>query len=317
MGLVSGISRGGKSLARAVSKDATIAAVPVFFATMALEHFVLRRRNGPALRVDESVPTEPNAQRPLGYEPVDTATSLAMGVGNLAVNMVFAKATKPIDRWLYEHRLANLGKARLAFPAAILAWDFLYYWDHRVQHERRIFWSNHVAHHSSRRYNLSTALRQPWASIMMHWIFAPMSLAGYSPSQIARAGEINLLYQYWIHTEAIDRLPEAAEGVFNTASHHRVHHGANPQYLDRNYGGILIIWDRMFGTFEPEDEPVLYGLTKNIDTQNPVRVGWGELAQIVSDVRSASSWRERARAVVGPPGYVPERAAVNANPGQL
>lgn len=303
MGVMSGVQRGGRSLAKSVSKDATMLAIPAFLATMGLEYIVLRRRQGPALPVDESVPHEPNAQRPLGYEPADTATSLAMGVGNLAINMAFAKATRPVDEWLYRHRIANLGKITLAFPAALLAWDFLYYWDHRLQHERRIFWGNHVAHHSSRRYNLSTALRQPWASIMLHWIFAPMTLAGFSPAQVARAGELNLLYQYWIHTEAIDRLPTPVERVFNTASHHRVHHGANRQYLDRNYAGILIIWDRMFGSFEPEDEPVLYGLTKNIDTYNPIRVGWGELASMVRDVVQAPSWRERTRAVFGPPGY--------------
>ncbi len=305
MGLSMGLRRGASAFARAAKKDATLLAIPAFFATMALEYAVIRSRFGRHRPVDEAIPVSSNTDRPLGYEARDTATSLAMGVGNLALNMVFARATRPFDRWLYRHRVADVGRARYAFVTALIVWDFLYYWDHRVQHERRIFWANHVAHHSSRRYNLSTALRQPWASILMHWIFTPMPLVGFTPAQVARAGELNLLYQYWVHTEAIDRFPDAFERVFNTASHHRVHHGANRQYLDTNYAGILIVWDRMFGSFEPEDEPVKYGLTKNIGTFNPVRVGWGELADIASDVRASDSWRDRAGYVLGPPGWAP------------
>jgi sterol desaturase/sphingolipid hydroxylase (fatty acid hydroxylase superfamily) len=187
----------------------------------------------------------------------------------------------------------------------MVAWDFLYYWDHRWMHEVRLLWANHVTHHSSQRYNLSTALRQPWSPFLTAWVFAPMPLLGFPTRTTTRAGQLNLLYQYWIHTEAIDRLPAAAERVLNTPSHHRVHHGANRQYLDRNYGGILIIWDKLFGTFEPELRRVKYGLTKNIHTFNPLRIGYHEFVDIARDVRRASGWRAKLGHVVGRPGWSP------------
>ena len=172
-------------------------------------------------------------------------------------------------------------------------------------HEVRLLWANHVTHHSSQRYNLSTALRQPWSGFLTFWVFAPMPLLGYASKTTMRAGQLNLLYQYWIHTEAIDRLPAAAEQVLNTPSHHRVHHGANQQYLDKNYGGILIVWDRLFGTFEPEVRRIKYGLTKNIKTYNPLRIAYHEMADIARDVRSAGNMRDRLGYVLRRPGWKP------------
>ena len=172
-------------------------------------------------------------------------------------------------------------------------------------HEVRLFWAHHVTHHSGERYNLSTALRQPWSPFLVWWVFWPMSMLGYGSSTIRKAGQINLLYQYWIHTEAIDRLPDAAEQVLNTASHHRVHHGANQQYLDKNYGGILIVWDKMFGTFEPEVRRIKYGLTKNIHTFNPIKVGYHEFVDITRDVRRAPRLRDKLGYVFKHPGWKP------------
>ena len=133
-----------------------------------------------------------------------------------------------------------------------------------------------------------------------------MPLLGIPAHHVAKAAQINLLYQYWIHTEAIDRLPQPIEAVFNTPSHHRVHHGANPQYLDKNYGGILIIWDRLFGTFEPELRRVKYGLTKNIKTFDPVRIGYHEFVDIAHDVRTTPGWKNKFRQVFGRPGWQPD-----------
>ena len=152
-------------------------------------------------------------------------------------------------------------------------------------HEVRLFWANHVTHHSSERYNLSTALRQPWSGFLLSWVFLPMPLLGYpGRTRSAKAGQLNLLYQYWIHTEAIDRLPAADRS--------RVQHAVAPPGAPRrqpavprpNYGGILIVWDKLFGTFEPEIRRVKYGLTKNIDTYNPLRIGYHEFADIARDV---------------------------------
>ena len=176
----------------------------------------------------------------------------------------------------------DLGRGRLAVAGAILGWDFLYYWNHRLSHESRWLWAVHVAHHSSERYNLSTALRQPVAEgFTLAVPYGVLGLLGVRPELIEQARGVNLIYQFWIHTETIRRLGRL-ERLLNTPSHHRVHHGSNREYLDRNHGSILIVWDRLFGTFEEEDEAVVYGLTSNIDTFNPLRIAtheWRDIAR--------------------------------------
>ena len=147
--------------------------------------------------------------------------------------------------------------------------DLAYYWFHRVHHEVRVFWASHVVHHSSQHYNLSTALRQTWTPMTALPFWAPLALLGFAPWMILTQLAISLIYQFWIHTERVKKLPAPFEFFFNTPSHHRVHHGANEVYLDRNYGGILIIWDRIFGTFQGETERPVYGLTQNIRTFRP------------------------------------------------
>ena len=184
--------------------------------------------------------------------------------------------------------------------------DFFYYWDHRAGHEVRLLWA------CARRppqldgsYNLSTALRQTWTGEYTVLFFLPVALLGVPVEIVLASWSINLLYQFWIHTEAIDRLWAPLELVLNTPSHHRVHHGSQAQYLDRNYGGVLIVWDRLFGTFEPEGERVVYGLTKNIETFNPLRVATHEYVALWRDVRTAATWRERLAHVTHGPGWSP------------
>ena len=176
-------------------------------------------------------------------------------------------------------------------------------------HTSRYMWAIHVVHHSSEHYNLSTALRQPVADALGTFLpYGALALLGMRPRLIVQARAINLIYQFWIHTDAIDRI-----GVFerwlNSASHHRVHHAINPRYLDRNHGGILIIWDRMFGTFTAEDpsEPVVYGLTKNINTYDPVRIATHEHASIAHDVATADNWPDRLSFVLRGPGWAYQR----------
>lgn len=293
-----------------------LVAIPYFVITMVVEWRALRKRSrrtfgdpDQATRAELSDPRLP-ADRlvPVGYERRDTAASLAALLGSVVINLALAGPHARAERFVHRHRVANLGSRRSKLLTAMVLWDFLYYWEHRWMHEVRLLWAHHVTHHSSERYNLSTALRQPWSPFLVWWVFWPMSLLGYDSATIRRAGQINLLYQYWIHTEAIDRLPRAAEAVLNTPSHHRVHHGANPQYLDKNYGGILIVWDRLFGTFEPEVRRIKYGLTKNIDTYNPLRIGYHELAAVARDVRRARRWSDRLGHVVRRPGWQPAAA---------
>ena len=171
-------------------------------------------------------------------------------------------------------------------------------------------WAVHVAHHSSERYNLSTALRQPVAdSITIAIPYSLLALLGVRPALIEQARGLNLIYQFWIHTEAI-RTIGWLERVLNTPSHHRVHHGSNRRYLDRNHGSILIVWDRLFGTFEPETDQVVYGLTKNIDTYNPARIATHELVDIARDVAGAESWPDRLSYLLRGPGWAYSRTGV-------
>jgi len=223
--------------------------------------------------------------------------------GGIAITTAFSAVTKPQRVWHRRRSRRDLGTGVGTVLAAVLAWDFIYYWSHRLQHESRYMWAIHVVHHSSERYNLSTALRQPVADAFGTFPpYAVMCLAGIRPSLIETARGVNLIYQYWIHTDTIKRIG-ALEQVLNTPSHHRVHHGSNPEYIDRNHGSILIVWDKLFGTFEPEREPVVYGLTKNIDTFSPARIAIHEHRDILRDVAQSTSWRERLSYVVRGPGW--------------
>jgi sterol desaturase/sphingolipid hydroxylase (fatty acid hydroxylase superfamily) len=208
---------------------------------------------------------------------------------------------------LWERRRMDLGTGWKPLLAAIVGWDFIYYWNHRSWHESRFLWAIHVVHHSSERYNLSVALRQPVADAL--GVFVPyglLCLVGVSPALVESARGINLIYQYWIHTEAIPKLGPL-EAPLNTASHHRVHHGTNAQYIDRNHGSILILWDRLFGTFEAEGEQVVYGLTSNLNTFSPVAIAGHEHVEMLADVARSTSWRERLSYVFRGPGWAYEQ----------
>jgi sterol desaturase/sphingolipid hydroxylase (fatty acid hydroxylase superfamily) len=231
--------------------------------------------------------------------------------GGVAITSTLASRSTA-DRMWKRRIVRDLGTGPLALAAAVLGWDFIYYWNHRFMHESRYMWAIHVVHHSSERYNLSTALRQPVADAVGTFVpYSALALLGFHPELIASARGINLLYQYWIHTDVIRRLGPFEE-VFNTPSHHRVHHGRNPQYLDRNHGSILIVWDRLFGTFEREDEPVVYGLTKNIETFDLARIMTHEHADMLRDVSLSTTWRERLSYVVRGPGWSYRQHAARA-----
>jgi sterol desaturase/sphingolipid hydroxylase (fatty acid hydroxylase superfamily) len=247
-----------------------------------------------------------------GYEARDTFASLAMGVGYLGVSLVTKAGAFGIYAWLHQLRVLDLGAGALAWPALILADDFCYYWFHRLHHEMRLLWAAHVNHHSSRHFNLSTALRQSWTTPFTAPLFwAPLPLLGFEPAQVFAAQALSLVYQFWIHSELIPKLGPL-ELVLNTPSHHRVHHGRNVRYLDKNYGGILIVWDRLFGSFEPEREPVDYGITKNLTTFHPVRIAFHEWLAMLRDVRGARSPLEALRWLLEPPGWSPDGSSRTA-----
>jgi sterol desaturase/sphingolipid hydroxylase (fatty acid hydroxylase superfamily) len=272
--------------------EPTVYAIPLYLVTLALEPWALARLQRAGRKVR-------------GYERRDTAASIGLGLGSLVFVSLINLGIYAIAARLWPYRLFDLGHGFVGWAAAIVSWDLAYYWDHRLEHEMRLLWACHVSHHSSRHYNLSTALRQPWTPFA-GWVFFPgLALVGVAPWMIMVSGGLNLIYQYWIHTEAIDRMPRWFEAVFNTPSHHRVHHGANPEYLDRNYGGILIVWDRLFGTFAPERAPVEYGLTKNIETFSLWKIAFHEYAAIGRDLLHAISWRDRVAILVRGPAWRP------------
>lgn len=269
-----------------------LSAVPVFLLTIALEAVVLRRAADAEARY-------------VGYDLRDSRTSMALGTVHLGINAVWKLASAALYAALYAVSPVHLPlDAWWAWVALFLLDDLCYYAYHRSHHRVRLFWATHVVHHSSEHYNLSTALRQDWSPFTHTLFWIPVALL-VPPWALFLAIAWNLLYQFWIHTETIDRLWRPLELVLNTPSHHRVHHGSQGQYLDKNYAGVLIVWDRLLGTFEPERERVRYGLTKNVGTHHLLTLAYGEFAAIWRDVRGASSWSDRAGYAFRGPGWVP------------
>ncbi len=268
--------------------DPVVWAIPAFVVLVVAEMAWARRRSAAA------------------YEPRDTLTSLALGLGSTVAGALAAGAIYAAATWLSQFRVMTIGRAWWAWIAAFVLDDFNYYWAHRTGHRVRWFWASHVNHHSSQHYNLSTALRQTWTgAVALSFVLRiwPV-LLGFDPAMLLAVGGINLIYQFWIHTEAVRRCPRWFEAVFNTPSHHRVHHGINPLYLDRNYAGALIVWDRLFGTFEAEREDIRirYGIVKQLGSFNLLWAAFHEWIGIARDVWSAP-WRHKLSYLWREPGW--------------
>ena len=240
------------------------------------------------------------------YEPRDTLTSLAFGLGSTVSALLFGGVFVALYMGLWEFRLFDVPWTWWAFALCFVLDDLKYYWVHRFGHRVRWFWASHVNHHSSQHYNLSTALRQTWTGFLtLGFVFAlPLVLLGFHPAMIAICGGFNLIYQFWIHTEAIDRMPRWFEAVMNTPSHHRVHHATNPRYLDRNYAGVFIVWDKMFGTFEPEvrGEKIRYGIVKQLGSFNLLWAVFHEWIGIAQDMWRAP-WKHKLSYLLREPGW--------------
>ena len=265
-------------------------AIPVFIIAMLLELYVTTK------------------QQIKSYETKDALSSIAMGIGNVFIGFASKALVLLALLFVYEQvRLFTIPIVWWSFVLLFFADDFSYYWFHRISHQCRLFWASHIVHHSSQHYNLSTALRQTWSGSFysfIFWLWLP--LLGFHPAMILLQMSVSLLYQFWIHTETIDKMPNWFEAVFNTPSHHRVHHGSNPIYLDRNHAGILIIWDKIFGTFQPEikEEKVVYGLTSNINTFNPLKIAFHEWIALIKDVFTGKkTLNNRFRYLIKPPGW--------------
>ena len=241
--------------------------------------------------------------------------------GETFANFGIALATHLLGRTLYglvfilglfivEHFISwKIPLTWWSWTISIVLADITYYWMHRWEHEVRIFWSYHSVHHSSPEYNLSTSLRLAWIEELVEWIFfVPMILIGFDVVQTIIALTVVVVYQTWIHTERIGKLGWL-DRIFNTPSVHRVHHGNSEMCIDKNYGGILIIWDRLFGTYQAEEEKVTYGLTKQIGSVNPIIINIYELWQIIKDVVRSKRFSHALGYIFGKPGWQPSRSA--------
>ena len=240
----------------------------------------------------------------------EAVASLGIGVGNRLTQAAAPLLLAPIYLLAWEYRIATVPlDTWWGLAALFLAVEFAYYWMHRLSHECRWLWATHSVHHSPQHLNLTAAYRLGWTSLISgQWLFwLPLVIVGFQPVAVFSMLAVNLLYQFWLHTELVPRLGPL-EWLLNTPSHHRVHHATNPAYLDRNYGGVLIVFDRMFGSFAAEraDTPCQYGLVRQIDSHNPFAIAFNEWRVILRDLRLADGWRSRLGFAFGPPGWSPD-----------
>jgi sterol desaturase/sphingolipid hydroxylase (fatty acid hydroxylase superfamily) len=268
-----------------------VLATPVFFALMALELVVGARRGR------------------TGWRVADAISSITLGMLSQLVGL-FAKLFL-IGIYIAAHEHLALVKLPTqsiwVWLGALVAYDFCYYWHHRAGHRIGALWAAHVVHHQSEDFNLSTALRQPLTGAPMAWVFyLPLAIAGVPPVVFATVALIDLLYQYWVHTEQIGRLGWF-DRWFVSPSNHRVHHAVNERYLDKNYGGILIVWDRLFGTFEDEDarEPCVYGTRAPLRRWEPLAATLQVWRDLALDAWRAQRWRDKPLVFLKPPGWRP------------
>ncbi len=238
------------------------------------------------------------------YRLNDTLCTAGLLIGNILIGSAAKGLSFAIHIFLYQFRvidLANLIPLWLMWVLAFVLIDLVFYIYHRLSHRVRLLWAIHMSHHSSEEMNFAVSLRQAWfAPLSKLPFFAVLPLLGMDPTIVVIAGVISTLWGVVGHTQIVDKLGPL-ELIFNTPSHHRVHHGANKEYIDKNYGNLFIIWDKMFGTFEPEQAPVKYGLVNNVNTFNPVKItfmGWGA---ILRDIRKAKSAKEALFLIFGPP----------------
>lgn len=249
-----------------------------------------------------------------GYDWKAYWASLGDALGRIAVNAWLKAGIVGAALYaVWEWRIATFAMDRAwHWLLLFVGQEFCYYWMHRADHRVRWFWLNHSVHHSSNQYALAAAYRLGWTGRITGaaLFFAPLVWIGFPVPYVLAALALNLLYQFWLHTELIGRLPTPIEFVFNTPAHHRVHHASNPEYLDCNYGGVLILFDRLFGSFRVEREglPVRYGLTEPVYSYNPVRVAFHAWAALFRDLRAVQGWRERIGLVLGPPASRPRHA---------
>lgn len=266
-----------------------IFAIPVFFLLIGIELLIAKMKNLSYYRMNDAI------------------ANLSCGIGS-QVSGIFLKTFTFIGyAYLYKHSFWKIENNIVTFILLFIGVDFFYYWFHRLAHEVSFLWGSHVVHHQSEEYNLTVALRQAWLQGAFSWAFyLPLAVIGFSPAVFITIASLQTLYQFWIHTKLIGKMNPVFEYVFNTPSHHRVHHGVNPKYIDRNHGGTLIIFDRWFGTFQLEEEEVVYGITKQINSWNPVWVNFEYWIDLFKEAFQVHKVKNFFLMMFKMPGWKPE-----------
>ena len=267
----------------------TVIAIPVYFLLIGIELIVHRVKATKSYRLNDAI------------------TNINCGVTSQVTGAFLKVFTIGFYTYLYEQfRITTIENNIYTWIMAFMAYDFFYYWAHRMSHQVNLFWGGHSVHHQSEEYNLSVALRQSSTQTIWTFLFyTPMAIAGIDPLVLLSVSGFNLLYQFWIHTESINKLPRWFEAVFNTPSHHRVHHARNPKYIDKNHAGTFIIWDKLFGTFKAEEEKPTYGITKNLNSWNPVWANLAHYSDMLQDIKRIPKWKDKLKYMVKKPGWLP------------
>lgn len=227
------------------------------------------------------------------YATKETIGSVLVGVGNLVVSAFINLALILLVVWIWKTVPWRMGLNWWTFIPCYIIFDFCSYWAHRASHSNRFLWATHIAHHSGEKYNLAVSFRLSWVQHLKTPFFVPAMLCGFHPFVFFVSSQIAVLFQFWVHTEYIKKLP-IIDFFFAAPSNHRVHHGVQPQYIDKNYAATFIIWDRIFGTFEPEGEKVIYGLTTNIAKKaNPFHINFHEYFEMVRDMKTVKGFKKK------------------------
>jgi sterol desaturase/sphingolipid hydroxylase (fatty acid hydroxylase superfamily) len=249
------------------------------------------------------------------YNTKDFLAASIIGLVNVGISAAIKILTLGVAIFCYNISPFQIPATWWSFVLCFVGIDFARYWAHRVSHENRFWWATHITHHNSSKYNLSVSFRLGWTQHIKIIFFVPVMLLGFDPFVFFICHQIAVLYQFWIHTEYITKLPRAIEYIFTTPSHHRVHHASDAHYLDKNYGSTFIIWDRMFGTFMPEKDRPTYGITKPVKSYNPIYLNFHEWSDILSDLKQAESFKEGWQIVFGKPGaaVIQQRESIRNN----
>ncbi|MEO1052036.1 MAG: sterol desaturase family protein [Bacteroidota bacterium] len=240
------------------------------------------------------------------YDGKDTLAAAVVGLVNVALSFLIKSINFGIIIFFWNLVPWTIPHTWWSYVLCLIFIDFWRYWAHRVAHESRFWWATHVTHHSSKKYNWSVSFRLGWTQYIKIIFFVPVALAGFDPFVFFICHQIEVLYQFWIHSEYIRKLPKPIEYIFTTPSHHRVHHAVNDHYMDKNYGSTFIIWDRIFGTFQPEGEQAIYGITKPVNSYNPVYLCFHEWIDIFKDVRRSKSLKEAYQMIFTRPSRLKE-----------